>query len=118
MPDRTPAEQAAEDLRELVREAHGLLKDLRAERRAIVDLLDGIPAKVDDRIQEHLKAGLEELGKATKQAMTVSIEKVSREFDRLEAIFLGTDRESRRAGKPSVEDLIRRARTEREDDRG
>lgn len=111
MAELTPAEE----LRELIREAHGLLKDLRAERRAITELLDGIPARVEAHIGEQLAAGLAGLGKALKKAMDDSVEKVSREFDRLEGFFLGTSPAARRAGKPSLEDLIQRGAPERGD---
>lgn len=102
-------EQILTDLREACREAHGLLKDMRAERRAITELLDGIPARVDGRVEHAVKAGLEELGVQTRKAMDASVAKVGREFGRLEAIFTGTDPASRRAGKPPLEDLIRQA---------
>ncbi|MEV8634343.1 hypothetical protein AB0395_22075 [Streptosporangium sp. NPDC051023] len=103
----TASTSGTEELRELIREAHGLLKDLRAERRAVVELIDSIPARVDGRIEEHLKDGLEQLGAVTKAAMDTSVAKVTREFDRLEAIFKGADPASRRAGKRPLEDLIR-----------
>lgn len=101
------ADQAAEELRTLIREAHELLKDIRTERRAIERLLDGIPATVDGRIQTALETGLTELGEATRKAMDASVAKVGREFDRLEAIFTGTEPVARRAGKPPLEDLLR-----------
>ncbi|MEU4578976.1 hypothetical protein [Nonomuraea sp. NPDC023979] len=105
MTDRT-----ADELRELIREGHGLLKDMRAERRAIEQLLDDIPAKVDARIEERVKAGLEVLGEQTKEAMDRAVAKVGREFDRLEAILTGTDPASRRQGKRPLEELFREHR--------
>jgi predicted nucleotide-binding protein (sugar kinase/HSP70/actin superfamily) len=51
-----------EEMRALIREGHELLKDMRAERREIELLLDGIPYKVDERISLHLARGLEKLG--------------------------------------------------------
>lgn len=116
MSDQSPT--PAEELRELIREAHGLMKDLKAERREITALLDDIPAKVNTRIAEALTVGLDELGKQTRKAMDTSVAKVGREFERLEAIFTGTDRASRRNGKPPLEDLIRQARAVEEDERG
>lgn len=106
MADQTPAQE----LRELIREAHGLLKDMRVERRAIEQLLDGIPYKVDERIEHAVKVGLEKLGEKTRKAMDDSVAKVGREFDRLESIFTGTEPADRRAGKPPLEDLLRKHR--------
>ncbi|MGR6922610.1 hypothetical protein ACU635_50865 [[Actinomadura] parvosata] len=96
-----------EELRELIREGHALLKDMRAEKREIKQLLDGIPARVDARIEDQVKAGLETLGKETRAAMDASVAKVAAEFDRLEAILTGTDPASRRRGQRPLEDLIR-----------
>ena len=98
---------SAEELRELIREAHGVLKDMRAERREIEQLLDGIPGKVDDRIKDGMTSGLANLGEATKQAMDASVAKVFAEFDRLEAAFTGRSRARQRAGKPPLEAQIR-----------
>lgn len=98
---------AAEELRELIREGHGLLKDMRAEKRAIEQLLDGIPDKVNKRIEDAVRVGLETLGEKTREAMDASVAKVGREFDRLEAVFTGTERKMHRQGKPPLEDLIR-----------
>lgn len=100
-------QQAAEELREAIREAHGVLKDLRAERKAVERLLDGIPAKVDRRIETAVKAGLETLNKVIEKAIDDATAKVFHRFDSLEAILTGTDRASRRAGKPPLEDLLR-----------
>jgi ABC-type transporter MlaC component len=113
------AEQSpAEEMRGLVREAHGLLKDLRAERKAIEQLLNGIPAKVNKRIEDAVRVGLETLGKKTREAMDASVAKVFREFDRLEAAFTGTNPAARRAGKPPLEELIRNHTDAKGADRG
>lgn len=106
MAERTPADE----MRGLIREGHGLLKDMRAERRMIEQLLDGIPDKVNKRIEDAVRVGLETLGEKTREAMDASVAKVGREFDRLEAIFTGTERKMHRQGKPPLEDLIREHR--------
>lgn len=55
------ATTAEASLRTAVREAHGVLKDMRSvladlrqERRAVEQLLDGIPARVDERIERQV----------------------------------------------------------------
>ena len=105
-PDPVPA---VADLREAIREAHGVIKDMRTERRAIEALLDGIPARVDARIEHQLVADLEVLGRRTKQAMDASVARVNREFDRLADILMGRDPESRAAGRAPLDELIPRA---------
>ncbi len=111
-------QQTAGELRELIREAHGLLKDLRTERRAVERLLDGIGDRVDTRIDDAVKTGLEQLGESTRQAMDNAVAKVGKEFERLERIFLGTDAESRRSGLVPLEDLFREAAAKRGAGRG
>lgn len=101
--------QAAQDLREAVREAHEALKDLRAERRAVQELLDGLPAKVDARIEHQLAQGLDALGRETRKAIDAATEKVTAEFDHLADILMGRTAQDRRQGLQPLDDLIRQA---------
>lgn len=104
----TPAEETAA-LREAIREAHEVLKDLRAERRAVEQLLAGLEGRVqravEARVEEALKRDLEKLGEATDRAMRASVAKVEREFERLARIMTGRER----PGQKPLEDLIRTA---------
>jgi len=77
-------------------EGHGLLKDLRVETRQARRM---IPMIVSKRINTEVEKQLDELSGATQRAMDASVAKVGREFERLESVFLGTDREGRREGK-------------------
>lgn len=113
----TKATTAETSLRDAVREAHGVLKDmrgvlaeLRQERRSVEQLLDGIPSRVDERIERQVVEGLAELGTQTDKAMRASVAKVISEFDRLADIFLGKDEKTRGPGRESLEELILRNR--------
>lgn len=59
---KATAAGAAEELRELIREGHGLLKDLRAERAATLTMLDelgdGMKAKYADLVDERVGADI------------------------------------------------------------
>lgn len=103
----TKTETPAAEMRELIREGHGLLKDLRAERREIERLLNGIPAKVDARIEERVKAGLEALSETTRKTIDAATERVFARFDRLADTLTGTDKAQRRQGKRPLEQLVR-----------
>lgn len=104
-----------EEIRAATREANETLQDLRLvlkefrdERQAIAKLLEGVPERlVKEHIEEAVIAGLAIMGQQIKEAMDSSVAKVGREFDRLEAIFTGTDNTSKRTGKPTLEELIR-----------
>ncbi len=98
--------EATAEAREVIREAHEVTKDLRreiAEAKAVIarDTAKEIEAAVADQLAA--------LGEQTRKAMDASVAKVGKEIDRLMMISLGTDRQSRREGKPPVEELIRRA---------
>lgn len=106
----TPDPDALEALKEATRGAHEAIKDLRAatkEAREVVEQVHVAARKdVDDRIEEALKAGLEELSNAISDAIEVSTDKVFKRFDAIQATLLGETKKDRRAGRPSIPELI------------
>lgn len=96
----------------MIREAHGVTRDLR---QMITEARQIINSGVDEALKEQLKVAIvktaDDLGTATKDAMDAAVDRVNRKFDDLAAILTGTDRLSRRQGKPPLEDLIRAAAT-------
>ena len=88
-----------------IAEGRGLLKDLRDERKRWKDEVE-LDAK--ERFEAEVAKQVLTLGEATKKAMDAAVEKVSREFDKLEAVFLGKDKASERQGMSPLEDLIPR----------
>jgi hypothetical protein len=104
-----PAPDDLVALREATRAAHEVLRDLRQERRAVEQLLAGLTDQVqravEARVEEALTRDLAKLGEATDKAMRASVAKVTREFDRLEAIMLGREKGAKHG---PLEDLIRR----------
>lgn len=116
-PMTSKATTAEAGLRDAIREAHGVLKDMRGvlaefrqERRAVEQLLDGLPARVDERIERQVVKGLAELATQTDKAMRASVAKVISEFDRLAELFLGKDEKTRGPGRESLEALVLRNR--------
>jgi ABC-type transporter Mla subunit MlaD len=101
---------ATADARDVIREAHGVTRDLR---HVITEARHLIGSGVEEALQEKLGAAVKEavdgLGKATRKAMEESVDKVNRQFDELAAVLTGTDRKSRRAGKPGLDELIEAA---------
>lgn len=97
-----------DNLRKLVQEAHGVLKDLRIETRQARRVLPMIVAK---RIKTEITNQLAVLGESIQEAMAVSVDKVGKEFDKLAAVYLGTDSEARRQGKLSIPELAELAAT-------
>lgn len=95
------------ELRELLAEGHGLIKDLtrllREARQARDSLPGAVIAKIDDAVATGLKEYQDVLGKAIDEATAATY----RRFDTLTAICLGQDPHSVRTGVTSVPDLLR-----------
>jgi hypothetical protein len=98
----------AEELRQAVREAHEVLKDLRAALREAQAWEQGRLAQdvIDDRIRQAVITGLKQYDIAITSAIKIASDGVQQRFSELEALFLGEDRKSRRKGKPSLPQLI------------
>jgi hypothetical protein len=91
-------------LREEIREARGILKDLRRE---IKDARELIPLLTDELFTTTVQKQVAELSKVTEEAMRLSVEKITKSFDNLGATLLGEDRISRRKGKVPLPDLFK-----------
>lgn len=90
---------AIDELRGVVSEAHGVLRDLRKEIRKAEQIG---PAIVTKRLRHEAQRAIEELGEATAKAIQNSAEKVTSEFNALEQRLLGSDE----PGKKSLPDML------------
>lgn len=102
--------QLRDELRELVREAHGATKDLVREIKTAREL---VPLLTDELFTAEVKKQVSALGEATTQAMDAATDRVAKRFEALEALFLGEDKQSRRKGEPSIPALIQKRQNER-----
>jgi len=83
---------AADECREMIREAHAATKDLRAAvREAKRELQDLAKDAVAAQIQREVSRQLEELGERTTEAVTAATQKVIAEFDRFGESLLGKE---------------------------
>lgn len=82
-------ERASDEIREATRLAHEATKDLRALIREAREILSTKP--ITDRIDDNVKAGLEEYAGTIKAAQEAAVDRVARTFDELAAIYLGED---------------------------
>jgi hypothetical protein len=87
------------EIKELNAEGHGLLKDLRAEVKKAQQL---VPMIVSRRISAEVSKQLQALGEETEEAMQRAVDKVGREFDKVQAMFMGEDE----PGKDSLLDML------------
>lgn len=84
----------------------GLLRELKEERRAVIAMLkEGI----DDEIDTALKKGLDSLIEAFNKGIEDGSDAVIKRFDDLYDTLMGTDWESRRAGKKSIPEMLAEA---------
>ncbi|MCM8550045.1 hypothetical protein [Streptomyces sp. STCH 565 A] len=97
-------EQTRDALQEEIREAHGVLKDLRNEIKTAREL---VPLLTDEAFSAEVTKQVEELGAATKTAMDTAVERVFKKFDELQAMLMGEDRISRRKGRTPIPDALR-----------
>jgi hypothetical protein len=112
----TPSE--VDTLRELVTEAHGVIKDMRRERRELLedladlkefrkDLREKVHKYVYDLIKTTVDRELEKLGKelqdVSSRTTEVAVARIFTQFDRLADLFMqGGD-----PSNPHVEDLVK-----------
>lgn len=106
--------EVRDGLEEKIQVAHGQTKDLThllRELDAVVKraehFLDAlIKEKLEDVIEKEVTRQLKELGDAVAKEMEESVDKVGREFNRLERIFTGKEH----AGQTPLEFSIQKAR--------
>ncbi len=106
--------EVTELLRAAITEAHGLLKDIRTERREfdaaariVQTLLDRIGERAEEQVTaaigKEIKTGLASYEGCIRQAIDVATERVNQRFDTLAAIMMGEER----SDQESLADAIR-----------
>lgn len=111
-----------EELRELIREANGTMKDLKAVIKMARETIDELTVlvhvesrrKMDECINEVVEEKIDELSKATSNAIKESEQMIFDRFDALKNVMLGEDKESIKKGEPSLmeyAELMRALRT-------
>lgn len=95
-------EEAAESLKKETQEAHGVLKDIRAERKIVQRLMgDDIRKMVEERVAAVVKEELDQLGPQLRDQTSQIYDKVGNEIDKLIRICLGREY-SDRIGKEDL----------------
>ncbi len=92
---------ATDELRGVVSEAHGVLRDLRAEIKKAERVG---PAIVTKRLRVEVERAITELGTATEETIKKASDRVNARFDEQMALLLGEDDPS----KPSVVEMLDR----------
>ncbi|MCQ9178576.1 hypothetical protein KMT30_05935 [Streptomyces sp. IBSBF 2953] len=104
--------QVRDQLRAEIREGRETLKDLRG---AIKEARGVAPRIVTDLLTAEVTTQLKVLSDHTKRAMDDSVARVIAKFDDLFRAITGQDHTARRAGKPSIPDLIAQRSAETKD---
>lgn len=102
---RKPTE--AEQLRELIHEAHEAIKDLTHIRREIERLVSATMETIQVRMEHAAEVQIAALMAATEEAITKTDERIHKRFDQVADLLLGEDKKSKKAGKPSLEEVAR-----------
>lgn len=99
-------------LKEATREAHEALKDLNVmiqmAKATVKELNACVEEALSDGIDKQVKQGLDEYKASLSAAIDGATEAVYKRFDLIADILTGEDKASKRAGKPSIPDLVRR----------
>jgi hypothetical protein len=105
--------EALTQLREVIREAHGVTKDLRAAIKEAKQVTSGLPDAVQMHMSQAVAAGLDEYAGSLERAIVQAEKKISTRFDVLGAVYLGEDPQSIEEGRESLEDLVKRVKRRR-----
>lgn len=97
-------EQTRDELREELREARGVLKDLRREIRIARAL---VPLLTDEAFAAEVTKQVGQLEAATKQAQDAAVQRILKSFDELHATLMGEDKASRRKGRTPIPEALR-----------
>lgn len=102
---------SAADVREVIREAREVVKELVAATRDARSLLKEIKDTANTSVDEHLRPILNEnikqLTLATEAAIAEADLRVDNRFQQVADILLGEDKKSKREGRQSIPDLAR-----------
>jgi hypothetical protein len=98
--------EALAELRELVREAHGVTKDLRQAIREAKQVQSTLPEAAAARIETAVEKGLSEYSAVLADSIEKATQAVFRRFDTIAAVCLGEDAKSVREGKLTLKELL------------
>jgi hypothetical protein len=83
------------ELKDLVREAHVMMREIRTARKDLITLLAAVQEQVEaekkdikDILYKYATEQMNELGKQTKEAIDVSYDKINSRFDELAEMLL------------------------------
>jgi Sec-independent protein translocase protein TatA len=111
-------EQSKQELRELVRDAHGAIKDMRKLLKEFEDYRKEAEVALQKQVDEHVGPLLEEnlnhLTVQFKKFCDQSEERIYARFDQLGDILMGEDKQSKKKGERSLSQIAEDIATLRE----
>jgi chromosome segregation ATPase len=93
-------------LKAATREAHEAVQALKDARREAQAMLDQLQPGIHKRLSQEVDAGLAQYREALETAIKNATTAVFKRFDTVAELILGEDRKSRKAGKPSLEEML------------
>jgi len=104
----------AEEIQELkaaTREAHEAIRDLnyavKRAREVQAELSNEVDKALTDGIGKQVQEGLDAYKASLEQAIDTATESIYSRFDAIGDMLLGEDKASKRAGKPSIPELVK-----------
>lgn len=83
--EQNPYDETLQELREAIREAHGLLRDIKDVRREVADMISKSRQEWEDEAQKFVSKELDELGQSLQEFITAQREEIGKGFDKLYA---------------------------------
>lgn len=93
----------AEELREVIREANEVLRDIKQERKLLKELIDSVAPDVRAMILERVETELAAFSETVEKKVDESTDKIARRFDTLERLLLGLPGNVKR---PALEEVV------------
>lgn len=102
--------ELSDELRELIREAHGAIRDLKTVMKEFKALRDSIPQMMADAYEniaaEVVRDGLAHYGEQLEVAIKKTDKAIDKRFQGIVDILLAEDKHSKQSGQRSLRELI------------
>jgi vacuolar-type H+-ATPase subunit H len=110
--------QKIAELREVISEANGMMKDLHAaikEARGLhAEIRTDLETRFDDLAGQIVREGLEEYKSSLERAIEEATQGLYKKFDNIVNVLMAEDKDSKRQGRPTTLQVLARAKEQRD----
>ena len=104
--------EASMEARQALRELMSGIKEARKLIKELTNAVEEVAKKnVEEIVSKHIKIQMDTLGEATRHAMDDSVDKVSKEFDRLANLLMTGDTKGKSKDGFNIRDYVEKPQT-------